>query len=206
MDQATLARIFEPFFTTKEVGQGTGLGLSTVYGIVKQSDGYVWAYSEPDRGATFKIYLPATPAPPADLPRRSGSVPAPANGELVLVVEDEESVRRTAARGLREAGYRVLEAESGKEGLDLVARSTERVALVLTDVVMPGMSGRELAAALAELIPGTPMLFTSGYTDSEIVGRGLLAPGAAFLPKPFTVNALVRAVRERMDAVESARL
>jgi CheY-like chemotaxis protein len=206
MDQATLARVFEPFFTTKEVGQGTGLGLSTVYGIVKQSDGYVWAYSEPGRGAAFKIYLPATSEAPADLPRTSGSVPAPANGELVLVVEDEESVRRTAARGLREAGYQVLEAESGKEGLDLVAGSTQRVALVLTDVVMPGMSGRELAAALAELLPGTPVLFTSGYTDSEIVGRGLLAPGAAFLPKPFTVHALVRAVRERMDAVESARL
>jgi PAS domain S-box-containing protein len=206
MDQATLARVFEPFFTTKEVGQGTGLGLSTVYGIVKQSDGYVWAYSEPGRGAAFKIYLPATSEAPADLPRTSGSVPAPANGELVLVVEDEESVRRTAARGLREAGYQVLEAESGKEGLDLVAGSTQRIALVLTDVVMPGMSGRELAAALAELLPGTPVLFTSGYTDSEIVGRGLLAPGAAFLPKPFTVHALVRAVRERMDAVESARL
>jgi PAS domain S-box-containing protein len=205
MDQETVARIFEPFFTTKEVGRGTGLGLSTVYGIVKQSDGYVWAYSEPDQGATFKIYLPATPEAAADLPRRSLAVPAPANGELILVVEDEESVRRTAARGLVEAGYRVIEAESGPQAVDLAARSTDRISLVLTDVVMPGMSGRELAAAVGELIPGVPVLFTSGYTDSDIVRRGLLAPGAAFLPKPFTVNALVRAVRERMDAMESVR-
>jgi PAS domain S-box-containing protein len=206
MDQETVAHIFEPFFTTKEVGRGTGLGLSTVYGIVKQSDGYVWAYSEPDQGATFKIYLPATPEAAADLPRRSLAVPAPANGELILVVEDEEAVRRTAARGLVEAGYRVIEAESGRQAVDLAARSTERISLVLTDVVMPGMSGRELAAAVGELMPGVPVLFTSGYTDSDIVRRGLLAPGATFLPKPFTVNALVRAVRERMDAMESARL
>ena len=205
MDQATVARIFEPFFTTKEVGRGTGLGLSTVYGIVKQSDGYVWAYSEPDQGATFKIYLPATPEAAADLPRRSLAVPAPANGELILVVEDEEAVRRTAARGLVEAGYRVIEAESGPQAVDLAARSTDRISLVLTDVVMPGMSGRELAAAVGKLIPGVPVLFTSGYTDSDMVRRGLLAPGATFLPKPFTVNALVRAVRERMDAMESAR-
>ncbi|MFL5496826.1 MAG: MASE1 domain-containing protein [Gemmatimonadales bacterium] len=206
MDQQTVARVFEPFFTTKEVGQGTGLGLSTVYGIVKQSNGYVWADSEPDRGATFRMYLPATLETPADLPRRSGAVIVPGSGELILVVEDEETVRRTVARGLAEAGYRVIEAASGPQAIDLAGRSADRIALLLTDVVMPGMSGRELAATLGELLPGIPVLFTSGYTDSEIVRRGLLAPGAAFLPKPFTVNALVRAVRERMDAVESARL
>jgi PAS domain S-box-containing protein len=206
MNQQTLARVFEPFFTTKEVGQGTGLGLSTVYGIVKQSDGYVWAHSEPDRGATFTIYLPTTTEPPAALPGRSGAVPAPANGELILVVEDEESVRRTVARGLAEAGYRVIEAENGPQAIDLAGRAPDRIALLLTDVVMPGMSGRELAAVVGELAPGIAVLFISGYTDSEIVRRGLLAPGAAFLPKPFTVNALVRAVRERMDAVESAPL
>ncbi len=206
MDQATMIHIFDPFFTTKEVGQGTGLGLSTVYGIVKQSDGYIWAYSEPGRGATFKIYLPATSESPTQLPRPSGGVPAPASGELILVVEDEESVRRTAARGLAESGYRVLEADSGRRALELVTQSPDRIALLLTDVVMPGMSGRELAAAVGELIPGIPVLFTSGYTDSDIMRRGLLEPGAAFLPKPFTVAALVRAVRERMDAVESARL
>ena len=206
MDQAVMTHIFDPFFTTKDVGQGTGLGLSTVYGIVKQSDGYIWAYSEPGRGATFKIYLPATSESPADLPRPSGGVPARASGELILVVEDEESVRHTAARGLKESGYRVLQADSGRQALEVVALSPDRIALVLTDVVMPGMSGRDLAAAIGELIPGIPVLFTSGYTDSEIVRRGLLAPGAAFLPKPFTVAALVRAVRDRMDAVESARL
>jgi two-component system, cell cycle sensor histidine kinase and response regulator CckA len=133
-------------------------------------------------------------------------VPAPANGELILVVEDEESVRRTVARGLAEAGYRVIEAENGPQAIDLAGRAPDRIALLLTDVVMPGMSGRELAAVVGELAPGIAVLFISGYTDSEIVRRGLLAPGAAFLPKPFTVNALVRAVRERMDAVESAPL
>jgi two-component system cell cycle sensor histidine kinase/response regulator CckA len=206
MDQSVMIHIFDPFFTTKDVGQGTGLGLSTVYGIVKQSDGYIWAYSEPGRGATFKIYLPTTSESPAVLARPSGGVPVRASGELILVVEDEEAVRHTAARGLAESGYRVLQADSGHQALDLAAQSPDRIALVLTDVVMPGMSGRDLAAAIGELIPGIPVLFTSGYTDGEIVRRGLLAPGAAFLPKPFTVAALVRAVRERMDAVESARL
>jgi CheY-like chemotaxis protein len=206
MDQSTMTRIFDPFFTTKEVGQGTGLGLSTVYGIVKQSEGYIWAYSVPGGGTTFKIYLPTTSEPPDQLPRPSAGVAMPARGELILMVEDEETVRRTAARGLVEAGYRVLEAASGRQALDLVRQSPDRIALLLTDVVMPGMSGRELAAAVAELMPGIPVLFTSGYTDSEIVRRGLLAPGAAFLPKPFTMAALVRAARERMDSVESARL
>jgi PAS domain S-box-containing protein len=197
MDRSTLGHIFEPFFTTKPVGQGTGLGLATVYGIVKQSDGYVWATSEPGAGTTFKIYLPLT-AQELQASRPSGPTRLEARGELVLVVEDEEMVRRMAGRALREAGYRVLEAGSAREALDLLADASEPCRLVVVDVVMPGMGGRELASKLEELRPGTPTLFISGYTDSEIVRRGLLEPDTAFLPKPFTADALVRAVQARL--------
>ena len=202
MDRATLANVFEPFFTTKEVGRGSGLGLSTVYGIIKQSGGYIWASSEPGRGSTFQIYLPETTERPADRQRPSaghaqpGAVPG--NGELILIAEDEEQVRKVAARALTEAGYRVLEAANGREALEQVARAPGPVRLVLTDVVMPEMSGRELADRLALLLPGTPVLFTSGYTDGEIFRRGLLAPQADLLDKPFSPDAVVRAVRDRL--------
>jgi CheY-like chemotaxis protein len=199
MDRDTLAHAFEPFFTTKGVGHGTGLGLSTAYGIVKQSDGYVWAYSEPGRGSTFKVYLPVTgadaasSAPPAPAPWRAG------RGESVLLVEDDEGVRRMIRRALEEGGYRVLEAANGLAALELVTSTSGRIGLVLTDVVMPGMSGRDLADRVAELRPGTPVLFTSGYTDGEIVRRGLLHPEAAFIQKPFGPDAIVRIVRERLE-------
>ncbi|HEX5529195.1 MAG TPA: ATP-binding protein, partial [Methylomirabilota bacterium] len=195
-------KIFEPFFTTKETGKGTGLGLSTVYGIVKQSGGYIWASSEPGRGSTFQIYLPETAERPSDRPRTSAGYAQPGalpgSGELILIAEDEEQVRKVAARALTEAGYRVLEAANGREALEQVARAREPVRLVLTDVVMPEMSGRELAERLALLLPGTPVLFTSGYTDGEIFRRGLLAPQADLLDKPFSPDAVVRAVRERL--------
>jgi len=197
MDKETLAHVFEPFFTTKGVGQGTGLGLATVYGIVKQSDGYVWAYSEPGRGTTIKLYLPIT----QDAAASAAETPAPArtaSGELVLVVEDEPQVRTIAARALTEAGYRVLEAESGELALDVLRRNGSRPALVLVDVVMPGMGGSDLAEEVARLVPGVPILFTSGYTDAEILRRGLLEPGAEFLPKPFSPEGLVQAVRARI--------
>jgi PAS domain S-box-containing protein len=200
MDRDTLGHVFEPFFTTKGVGHGTGLGLSTVYGIVKQSDGYVWAYSEPGRGSTFKVYLPVTrtdatsPAPPAPAPLRAG------RGESVLLVEDDEGVRRMTTRALEEGGYRVLEAANGLAALELLTSTSGRIGLVLTDVVMPGMSGRDLADRVAELRPGTPVLFTSGYTDGEIVRRGLLHPEAAFIQKPFGPDAILRIVRERLEA------
>ncbi len=201
MDRATLANIFEPFFTTKDVGKGSGLGLSTVYGIVKQSGGYIWASSEPGRGSTFRIYLPETtstaePGRPGAPHPQSGTTPG--RGELILVAEDEEQVRRVAARALTEAGYQVLEAANGREALEQAARAPARIRLVLTDVVMPEMSGRELAERLAILLPGTPVLFTSGYTDGEILRRGLLAPESDFLGKPFSPDAVVRAVRERL--------
>jgi CheY-like chemotaxis protein len=193
MDSTTLAHAFEPFFTTKGVGQGTGLGLATVYGIVKQSEGYVWADSQPGHGTTIKVYLPMTAAVAEPVAEAALHRPV-ARGELVLVVEDEEQVRTVAARALTEAGYRVLVAESGDRALEMMRQNGSRPALALVDVVMPGLSGSELAAELARIIPGTRVLFTSGYTDGEILRRGLLEPGAAFLAKPFSPEALVRAV------------
>jgi PAS domain S-box-containing protein len=203
MNKDTLSHIFEPFFTTKGIGRGTGLGLSTVYGIVKQSEGYVWAYSEPGQGTTFKIYLPV----------RRGSVTAtrqdsapirPETGENILVVEDEEPVRHMIKRSLEGAGYTVLQAATAAEALDLLARTSDKISLVLTDVVMPGRSGCELADQIGELVPGLPILFTSGYTDGEIERRGLLRPGAAFIQKPLTPDALVRAVRKRLEIASRA--
>jgi CheY-like chemotaxis protein len=198
MDKKTLSHIFEPFFTTKGVGKGTGLGLSTVYGIVKQSDGYVWVYSEPGLGTSFKVYLPlrveaAAPSPEVPAPVRSRA------GETILLVEDETSVRHMMRRALEGAGYRVIDAGTASAALQLLTRHTGEISLVLTDVVMPGQSGRELADLVSDLAPDIQVLFTSGYTDSDIAGRGLLEPGAAFLQKPFTTDTLVRAVRDRLE-------
>jgi two-component system, cell cycle sensor histidine kinase and response regulator CckA len=199
MDAATHARIFEPFFTTKPVGQGTGLGLSTVYGIVKQSDGFIWVYGEPGHGAVFKIYLPEQNA----LPVTTGEHPiprdAPAGAERVLLVEDEEAVRRMAARSLATRGYTVLEAANGAEALDVVGQDSSLIDLVVTDVVMPNLSGRELGERLAELRPGLPVLFISGYTDDDVIRRGLLTPGSPFLQKPFEPDALARKVRQVLE-------
>ena len=199
MDSGTLSHAFEPFFTTKGVGEGTGLGLSTVYGIVKQSEGYVWAYSEPGQGTTFKIYLKAT-TEAVDADKAGNGEGQRGSGEVILVVEDEESVRQIAGRALVQAGFSVREAGSGQQALELLATAEGRISLVLTDVVMPGMSGKDLATRLATMIPGTPILFTSGYTDGEIVRRGLLAPDADFLQKPFTPEGLVRAVRKSLES------
>jgi CheY-like chemotaxis protein len=192
MDQTTIKRVFEPFYTTKPVGRGTGLGLATVYGIVKQSGGYVWVYSELGKGTTFKVYLPlvagdATQAAPAPQAPR-------ASGELVLVVEDEPSVRQMTSRALLEFGYKVVEANSAREALDIVERSDERIRLMVADVVMPGMDGPELARRLIARRPGLPVLFMSGYTDDEIVRRGLLDAGQPFLQKPFSPESLVEQV------------
>jgi two-component system cell cycle sensor histidine kinase/response regulator CckA len=195
----TISHIFEPFFTTKRIGEGTGLGLATVYGIVKQSDGYIWVYSEPGQGTTFKIYLPlmhetaSRPAIVAEPVRSRGA-------ETVLVVEDEASVRTVMKRALEHAGYRVLEAGRTSDAIDILTKHSGQISLVLTDVVMPGKGGPELADWIKQLAPHIPVLFTSGYPDGEIARRGLLDPGAVFLQKPFTPAALVRAVRDRLAA------
>jgi CheY-like chemotaxis protein len=197
MDRETLSHIFEPFFTTKGVGQGTGLGLSTVYGIVKQSNGYVWVYSEPGQGTVFKIYLPVVTA--AATEAKALPVPAQArSGAGILLVEDEPSVRYIMRRTLEEAGYTVLEAGSVDAALTLLGDKGKRINLVLTDVIMPGGGGRELAERIMAEYPGMPVLFTSGYTNGDIERRGLLPPGATFLQKPVTPDALVRAVETRL--------
>jgi two-component system cell cycle sensor histidine kinase/response regulator CckA len=200
MSPEVQARIFEPFFTTKPVGQGTGLGLSTVYGIVKQSDGFVWCYSEPGRGSTFKIYLPRAGA--RSLPTAPASPPAELRGgdETILVVEDEDVVRALACRGLREQGYTVLEARHGWEALDRVRDGGHAIDLVISDVVMPELGGRELGLRLAILQPDLPVLYMSGYTGDDVIQRGLLEPGVPFQQKPFTPDGLARKVRDMLDS------
>jgi CheY-like chemotaxis protein len=200
MDAHTLSQAFEPFFTTKAVGHGTGLGLSTVYGIVKQSEGYVWAYSEPGEGSTFKLYLPAVEQEAANTQVPAQPPAGRGRGEVILVVEDDEGVRGMTRRILVDAGYEVREAPDGRSALELLGRDGATVRLVVTDVVMPDMGGRDLAARLATLRPDIAVLFTSGYTDGEIVRRGLLQPGAAFVQKPFDPDTIARIVRERLDS------
>jgi CheY-like chemotaxis protein len=193
------ARIFEPFFTTKPKDRGTGLGLATVYGIVKQNNGYIWVYSEPNVGTTFKVYLPAvkdaaqsvTPKVPTGL--RGGD-------ETILLVEDDERVRALARTLLVRSGYTVIEASEAEEALRMAARHSGPMHLLLTDVILPGMNGRLLARQLSEQYPHTKVLYMSGYTDDAIVHHGVLAQGVAFLQKPFTPAAFARAVREVLDA------
>ena len=199
MEPEVQARIFEPFFTTKPIGQGTGLGLSTVYGIVKQSDGFVWCYSEPGQGTTFKIYLPRAGA--RSLPLEPAGPPTELRGgsETILVVEDEDVVRALACRGLREQGYTVLEARHGREALDRVEEGRHVIDLVISDVVMPELNGRELGSRLTALQPELPVLYMSGYTGDDVIQRGLLEPGVPFQQKPFTPQGLARKVREMLD-------
>jgi PAS domain S-box-containing protein len=198
MDAETRSHLFEPFFTTKGPGKGTGLGLATVYGIVKQSRGYVWAYSELGRGTTFKIYLPRVVAETSRVSVADTAQPS-RGSETILLVEDETEVRRVAIRILKSRGFVVLEARDGKEALDVAAAYPERIHLLVTDVVMPGLNGRELAGVLAAERPNVRVLYISGYTDHAIVRGGQLEPGLAFLQKPFTPDALARKVREVLD-------
>ena len=200
MDAETQARIFEPFFTTKGPGEGTGLGLSMAYGIVKQSGGWIWVYSEVGQGTTFKIYLPATDAPAAVRPPASRKFIRASSGETVLLVEDQDDVRTLTLRILEREGYVVLPAASGQDALALAASHADRIHLLLTDVVMPGLSGREVAEQLTAMRPGTRVLFMSGYTDNVIAQRGVLDPGMAFLSKPFTPETLAAKVRDVLDA------
>jgi two-component system cell cycle sensor histidine kinase/response regulator CckA len=191
-----LPRIFEPFFTTKERGKGTGLGLATVYGIVKQSGGHVAAYSEPGRGATFKVYLARIEGKPKERATAARVKPAAGGTETILVVEDEAPVRKLLTQVLKRQGYTVLDAASGLEALQAIAAHGGPIHLMVTDVVMPGMSGRDLARRVAPLRPEAKVLYISGYTEDAIVNHGELEPGTAFLSKPFTPAALATKVRE----------
>jgi PAS domain S-box-containing protein len=200
MDDETLRHLFEPFFTTKATGKGTGLGLATVYGIVKQSGGFIYADSELTKGSRFRIYLPRVDesldapdqVPVAELARRASG--------LILLVEDEEAVRRLTRRVLEGVGYDVLEAANGLEALTLYNRSTTKIDLVITDVIMPGMSGQELSARLRELDPAQRILYVSGYTDDTILQHGHFLPNTSFLQKPFSPSALVARVQEIVGA------
>ena len=198
MDPATQARIFEPFFTTKERGKGTGLGLSTVFGIVQQSEGTIWVYSEPGKGTSFKIYLPRAAAKPE--PQVAAPQLAPRGKETVLLVEDEEQVRAIAQTILKRSGYRVVLAQSARDALRICEQGGEAIDLLLTDVVMPDMSGAELARRLAESRPGLRVLCMSGYTDDSVVRHGVIKSQLAFLQKPFTPESLSRKVREVLNA------
>ncbi|HUY13578.1 MAG TPA: PAS domain S-box protein [Terriglobia bacterium] len=200
MDAETQSHIFEPFFTTKEQGKGTGLGLATVYGIVKQSGGFIWVYSEPGQGSTFKVYLPAV----RDAAPSGKSVPKelrPAGGpETVLLVEDEDALRFMVREVLSAAGYNVLEATEGDEALEIARRHERAIDLMLTDIVMPRMNGQELAQKLEGLHPETRVLFMSGYTGAVVVRHGILSSDEMFIQKPFNPSALMKKVREILDA------
>ena len=202
MDQETQGRIFEPFFTTKEVGKGTGLGLSTVFGIVQRSGGTIWVYSEPGKGTTFKIYLPKVDAE-LEKPRAVSPPTTLRGSETILLVEDEEQVRTVVLTILRRQGYKVVAARSAAEALELCARDSESIDLLLTDVVMPQLSGPELAKRLTALRPQLKVLCMSGYTDDSIVRHGVLASGVAYIQKPITQAGLARKVREVLDEPSS---
>ena len=197
IDKSILPRIFDPFFTTKEVGKGTGLGLSIVYGIVKQSGGYIWVYSEPGHGTTFKLYFPTTTAA-LDGPILRNETASHPEGQTVLVVEDEAIIRANVRECLQQLGYRVLEAESAEIALQRCKENGGKIDLVLTDLVMPGMSGHELAGALAHIHPKVKMLFMSGYTEDSAARRDILLRGSAFLQKPFSVGDLSNAVQQAL--------
>ncbi|MFH0765877.1 MAG: response regulator, partial [Calditrichota bacterium] len=194
------AKIFEPFFTTKEIGRGTGLGLATVYGIIKQSGGNIWVYSEPDRGTTFKVYLPRTISEKSISAPIADSAYGDVTGqETVLVVEDEDAVREMAVRVLKMHGYRVVEARNGKDALELCQEMNRPFDIVVTDVVMPIMGGAELISQLQKLWKSVKYLYMSGYTSNVVVHDSILAEGVPYLQKPFRPLTLVRKVRDILD-------
>lgn len=196
MDKETREHIFEPFFTTKEVGKGTGLGLSTVYGIVKQNNGFIWVYSEPGKGTTFKVYLPKMKGDEEPEEKEQTPVDEPGGSETVLIVEDDDSLRNLAQKALDQHGYRTLVAENGEEALKVGKEREGPIHLLLTDVVMPKMGGKEAADRLQPLYPQMKVIYMSGYTDNAIIHHGVLTSELNFLEKPFTPEGLARKVRE----------
>jgi CheY-like chemotaxis protein len=200
MDTVTMSRIFEPFFTTKELGRGTGLGLSIVYGIVKQSGGYIWVYSEPGQGTTFKIYFPRIEAP-AQLLSESKTEEAPLTGtETILLVEDDEALRNLVARLLRSSGYTVLEAADAASAIDIAKRDDGQIKMLLSDVIMSNVSGPELAQNLRAFCPELKVILMSGYAGDVIARRGVLDSKAVFIEKPFTGTVLLSRVRSVLDS------
>ena len=205
MDPATQARAFDPFFTTKGADQGTGMGLATVYGIVKQSGGSIYLYSEPGRGTTFKLYFPrtdATPTEPPATPETAG--PAAAGAETILLVEDDPDVRGYARRVLESAGFTVLEAPDGAAAIELAAASAVPIDLLLTDAVLPGIPGVELAERLVKSAPGLRVMLVSGFTEETVVRHGVVRPGIRFLPKPYRADDLIRGVRAVLDGTSAS--
>lgn len=206
MDLETMDRIFDPFFTTKEKGKGTGLGLATVYGIVRQHGGHIWVYSEPGKGATFKIYFPAAGGPAAAPPAVRVHPGAPRGSETVMVVEDNEMVRAMAVRGLTRLGYRVLSSGGGRECLEVLGGHAGPLDLLLTDVVMPEMNGRALFEKVTARFPSVAVLYMSGYTDNVVLHHGVVEEGIRFIQKPFTEDALGAKVREVLSGADGPRL
>jgi nitrogen-specific signal transduction histidine kinase/FixJ family two-component response regulator len=205
MSQEVKARAFEPFFSTKGAGQGTGLGLSTCYGIIKQSGGHISVYSEPARGATFKVYLPQVEQPTKSPIRRLDPPDLPRGTETILLVEDDPALREMAATLLRRLGYTILAAANGIEALSLKRqRDIGHIDLLFTDVVMPHMSGKELSERVRALYPRTRILFTSAYTENAIIHQGVLNKGVALLQKPFTPSALAHKLREVLDQPDAS--
>ncbi len=200
MSKETQEHIFDPFFTTKGVGKGTGLGLATVYGIVKQNNGFVWVYSEPGQGSTFKVYLPKAEGDADSEKKQRLPVIELDGSETVLIVEDDEGLRKFTQEVLQSYGYRILAAENGEEALKVGKEHEGPIHLMITDVVMPKMGGKEAADRLQPFYPRMKVIYMSGYTDNAIVHHGVLAPGLNFLEKPFTPESLARKVREALDA------
>ena len=199
IDREHLARIFEPFFTTKELGKGTGLGLSTVYGIVTQSGGHISGYSEPGIGTTFRMYFPVARDPISQL-QEEETIQYKGGSETILLVEDDFRIREYACTVLGELGYKVIEAEDGEDALRIIQETSERFDLMITDVIMPKMNGRELADRLKPVLPHLRVLYISGYTENAIVQRGILEPGLHYLAKPFSPPALAEKVRQIVDS------
>jgi two-component system cell cycle sensor histidine kinase/response regulator CckA len=197
MDEATRGRVFEPFFTTKEQGQGTGLGLSTAYGIVKQSGGSISVASEPGVGSTFTVYLPRTDKAPPTSAKADSAGGDRAGDTTILVVDDDETVRSVIARVLTRRGYRVLEAQGGQDALAIAGRD-EPIALVVSDLTMPEMSGRELVERIRRQRPGVRVLLTSGFSSESFAGRGAAGTALPFLEKPFTPDDILRKVSEAL--------